>query len=410
MSAARWAVPTAVAAFAAAGLWLWRGSGPPPEPGPPAPAVLWTYEAVARGAFVASPRVAGPHLFLTAIRDRGLSPAGAVLCLDRAVHQLLWEFDDGGAMLHSFSTPAAAGGRLFVGEGMHANFDCHLYALDAATGRKLWAAPCASHVESNPQVADGKVYVGAGDEGVLCLDAASGRRLWWSEGPAHVDASPVLAGGRVYAASGVSRRVPAVAGLFALDAATGHTAWRTPTGLPAWATPALDGGALFAGLGNGRLTEKPRPPERPAGAVVCLDADTGAVRWRFDGCDAVFGAPAVDGQRVYAGSRDGGCYALDRATGAVIWRHELGSPVAAGPVWAAGRVVAVGSAGRVCGLDPETGAVAWALELPRPGGLRPRVLAAPAVADEGEGGCLIYVATELMGTASNAAVLYCLKP
>src|SRR6476469_3262890 len=108
----RIALPLVVAVAAAGvGAWLLRDRGAPPappEPTPPAPAVVGAFEAKERGAFVASPLVAGPHVYLAAVRDTGLHPTGAVLCLDRATRQLLWTFDDGGAMLHMFSTPCLA--------------------------------------------------------------------------------------------------------------------------------------------------------------------------------------------------------------------------------------------------------------------------------------------------------------
>src|SRR5262245_16698260 len=88
----------AAAAAAGVGYWLLRPTpSPPPAPPPPTPAVVWSHDAQARGAFVAAPLVAGPRVYLAAVRDTGLHPAGAVHCLDRVTQQLVWTFDDGGA-------------------------------------------------------------------------------------------------------------------------------------------------------------------------------------------------------------------------------------------------------------------------------------------------------------------------
>src|SRR5205814_1193228 len=80
---------------------------------------------------------------------------------------------------------------------------CQFYCLDAADGHKLWQFETAGHIESSPCVADGKVFFGAGDDGLYCLDAGTGSRRWHFQGPFHIDTSPAVAGGRVYAGSGV---------------------------------------------------------------------------------------------------------------------------------------------------------------------------------------------------------------
>src|SRR5262245_5044326 len=160
-------------ALAAVG-WYLR---PRPEPtAGDGPEVLWVFEQPEPGAVLSSPKLADGRLFVGAVRD-GLSPRGVVYALAADTGKVVWKFDDGGAMLHMFSSPAVADGRVFIGEGMHANPACKLYALDAATGRRLWHFPVASHVESTPTVVDGVAYFGGGDEGVFAADAATGREL-----------------------------------------------------------------------------------------------------------------------------------------------------------------------------------------------------------------------------------------
>jgi outer membrane protein assembly factor BamB len=223
-----------------------------------------------------------------------------------------------------------------------------------------------------------------------------------------VDTTPVVGDGVVFAGSGVSRRIAAEPAVFALAADTGRIRWRTPLNLPVWATPALADGVLYVGLGNGRLLENPRAPEKPRGAVVALDSINGNERWRFAECDAVFGAPAVDGQRLYVGSRDGNCYALERATGRLAWKKPCGSPVVAGPVWAGGALVVASSDGRIQGLDAVTGDVRWQFDVARHSQSQPRILAPPAAARQ-EGSELLYLPTELRTPAGSAAVLYILR-
>src|SRR5690349_16405021 len=77
----------AALAFAALALAASRyGPAPPDEPPPTAPAVRirWLWEAPERGGVVATPRLDGDRLFVSAVQDAGLSSFGAVWCLGRS--------------------------------------------------------------------------------------------------------------------------------------------------------------------------------------------------------------------------------------------------------------------------------------------------------------------------------------
>lgn len=369
--------------------------------------VVWMFEQRERGAIISTPLVSENHVYVGAIQDAGLATHGAVYCLDRTTGKQVWRFDDDGTMQHMYSTPCLADGRLTIGEGMHANFVCKLYCLDAVSGTKLWDFETAGHIESSPCVAGGKVYFGAGDDGLYCLDAASGAKRWHYRPTLHIDASPVVAGGRLYAGSGLSRRYRD-ARAFCLDAGSGAAVWELPASLPAWGSPALDGGQVFFGLGNGRLVKSVEPPERPAGAVLCVDAATGRRLWQYDVGDGVLIRPAVDARRVYFGSRDGHCYAVDRRDGRLCWKTDLGSPVVAAPALRDGRLWVVASAGRVCRLDAETGAAAWTFEVEQHTQMQPRLYSAPVAVAEGTG-YRVYFGAELKGPGGSTALLYCLR-
>src|SRR5512139_3652338 len=56
------------------------------------------------------------------------------------------------------SSPAVVGGIVYFGSQ-----DYYLYALDAATGDKLWAFKTGSFVDSSPTVSGGVVYFGSND-------------------------------------------------------------------------------------------------------------------------------------------------------------------------------------------------------------------------------------------------------
>jgi outer membrane protein assembly factor BamB len=374
--------------------------------------VVWKFQAPKAGWVASSPLVASDRVYLAAAQGGVFEKYGTLYCLDRATGKPVWTFDNDKEMKQVFSTPCLSGGRLYVGEGFHEDNGCKLYCLDAATGKKQWEFVTNSHTESSPCVAGGKVYCGAGDDGLLCLNAASGKKVWDYPG-LHVDCNPVVAGKRVYAGSGVGDTYRETC-LFCLEADTGKEVWRTGTDLPVWGSPTVAGQHLFVGLGNGNFETS---GDRPAGAVLCLDAATGYQAWRADVPDAVLNRLALDRHRVYFGSRDGNCYCLDRLNGQVRWKHDLGSPVVTAPVPARSpgssavtAVYALGSGGRACCLDPDTGTPDWTFDVAGDTKGKPKLYSSPAVVVTHEGGGerrLLYFGAGIESPLGMTALLYC---
>jgi outer membrane protein assembly factor BamB len=365
--------------------------------------VVWEFEAAEPGGFVATPWINGDAIFATALHMRGFRLAGRAYAIDPATGRKRWEFDADRTMLPTASAPVLADGRVYFGEGMHANFSCKFRCLDAASGAPLWDFDTTDHIESTPTVIDGVVYFGAGNDGLYALDARTGRRLWQSAGDLHIDASPWVGGGKVIVGSGPSRRYKTLC-VTALDARTGRRLWQTPTPLPAWGSPRVADGRVFVGLGNGRLTEGAKPPEVPAGALLCLAEDDGRVLWTVPAADAVFQQPTVAGDRVYFGSRDGHLYAVQARTGELVFKLPMGGPVIAPPAIADGFVYVVTMNGRVRSLRAEDGRERWAFDLALHTHARPLVVAAPRTV-----GGRLYLATEIQTGATSSAILYCLQ-
>ena len=106
-----------------------------------------------------------------------------------------------------------------------------------------------------------------------------------------------------------------------------------------------------------------------AGVVFALDAQTLAVRWRFEtaggagNCNNV-AAPAVIGDYVHVGTMAGYYYVLDRATGEVVSVLDCGEPILAAPVAGDGRVYFATLGARVYAVQPH-GAVCWTWDFVR---------------------------------------------
>lgn len=376
----------------------------------PTPRIVWTFEQPQSGAIISTPVVDKEHIYTAAIRDNALAPSGIVYCLDRRRGTLCWKFDDDGTMRHTISSPCLAGGRLYVGEGMHGNDVCKMYCLDADSGRKQWHFVTGGHIESSPCVADGAVFFGSGDDGLYCLDAVSGKKRWQFSGRGHIDVRPAVVAGRVFAGSGVSRLYPTTE-FFCLDAVSGQPLWRMPTELPVWGSPTVDRGQVFFGTGTGRLTQSAEPPEKPAGILYCADASTGRQCWSVRLDEALFGRPAVDGEHVYFGARDGRCYCVDRRDGQRVWQTDLGSPIVTMPALSAGRLVVAASGGPIACLDAASGQTVWTFDVAGHTQTQPQLLSSPLIVRDDEEGRhpFLYFGTELRTSVRSTAVLYCLR-
>ncbi len=376
--------------------------GPPLTTAPPR--IIWTYEAPQRGGFVAAPWVEGDTIFASAVLTQGLRLTGGVYAIDPANGVQKWAFFAGGAMRPTASAPVRSGDRVYVGEGMHANFVCNLYCLNAATGVPHWKFQTGDHIESTPTVVNDTVFFAAGNDGVYALNAITGEKQWQFSADLHIDASPFVANQRVIVGSGPSRLFKTLQ-VVALDINTGNPLWRTAVDIPAWGSPRVVRGRVYVGLGNGRMTEPVKPPETPAGALLCLDEVTGRELWKIKTADAVFQQPTVDGDRVYFGTRDGYVYVANAETGEVIHRVAIGGPIIAPPTVANGRVYVVTMTGLLKCFSTTDATEIWQFDIRSHTKMEPLVIAAPRVHDG-----KLYVAAELEGGAGRTAALYCMHP
>lgn len=343
--------------------------------------IAWKFRVPGKGSLASSPLVVEDRVFIAAAHEGAFVSYGAVYCLDRGTGEQLWAFSNKRKMKPVYSTPVLSGGKLYVGEGFHTDSACRVYCLDAEKGTKLWDFATANHTESTPVVVDGRVYVGAGDDGVYCLDAEKGTQVWNFPG-FHVDAPPRVVGGRVYAGCGVGDEFRETA-LFCLAAKDGKSVWRMSTALPVWGRPIVSGGFVYVGCGNGRVNQAAADP---AGEMLCLREKDGEVVWSKKFADGILASPVADRRHVYFGCRDGGLYALRRKDGSLAWRADMGSPVVttpavegAGEEAPAGRLYAAAFDGRLACVDSRAGKLLWERELSAVANAPVEVISSPAL-------------------------------
>ena len=170
----------------------------------------WIYTAPDNflGMFASSPVVDGDAVY-AAFSDA--LQRGTLVRLDRHTGEQKWAFyGKKPALRQMISTPCLADGKLYFGEGFHDDKDCHVFSVDAETGKEVWHFQTAGQTESSPAVAHGKVYIGAGNDGVYCLDAKSGAKIWHYPRPANArlqrfGGGMVVVGNRLYCGTGVDR-------------------------------------------------------------------------------------------------------------------------------------------------------------------------------------------------------------
>jgi len=309
----------------------------------------------------ASPVVVGDRLFVAAEN-------GNLYALDLATLKTAWLFHTEGAIA---STPAVADGRIhflsrdgvfytlsldgqllwrFRTGGEHRFAAVGGYGLDSSLGPvpdpwDLW--------QSSPLVHDGVVYFGSSDGHVRALDAATGKLLWAHDAGDPVHAPPAWAGGKIVIGTWGTR-------LLALDARTGTQLWAFQGGadrkmsvmLGITAAPSVDGDTVYAGARDG--------------FVYALDAGTGALKWKYDAAGSwVLATAAIDDRNIYFGTSDTGLFvALDKKTGKETFRAATGVWTYASPVVSGGAVIAATMTGTLEAYDTATGARTWTWRTP----------------------------------------------
>jgi outer membrane protein assembly factor BamB len=338
-------------------------------------ALVWSFPAEDKGNILSRPVVSGDLVYVTVAMNGagGDMRWGVLYGVDRARGEKRWAFTDDRQLRPVRGSPCLAGDRIYFGDGLPDSHDCSLYCLAAATGTKHWQFRTKNPIASDACVADGRVFFHAGVEGIYCLDAATGEKLWQFD-EVGSEGSPTVAGPSLYAGGSSGGHYE----VLCLDAATGHRVWRTEVALPLRSAPRCAGDLVFASLGNGTLT---RSADRPAGAVVCLEAATGRRVWQYDVSDGVLAQPVVDQTSVYFGSRDRHCYAIDLREGKARWVRDIGSPVVAAPALAGPYLLVPSSQGRLCRLRADTGDVWAAYDIAQYTRTKPWLFSSPAVAD-----------------------------
>jgi outer membrane protein assembly factor BamB len=256
-----------------------------------------------------------------------------VSAYDAATGEELWTTKDAGLPP---SDLAVADGKLYV------SFltDHVLRAYYAATGELLWEVPGPTGA---PTVVGGVVYAADQTRSLWAINAETGRKMWAAHAPGGYGFGLAVANERVYV-GGDEDNAP----VFAYNASTGALVWRTKTSGENDSTPAVANGMAYVG----------------SDIFYAFDARTGRVRWSADTGGGEVAPAAVANGNVYVGSSDSNVYAFDALTGEELWVAPTGGSITDSQATiVANGVVYVGSIDdSVYAFDAETGEQLWSYQ------------------------------------------------
>jgi outer membrane protein assembly factor BamB len=285
--------------------------------------------------------------------DEPIDPPAELTEFDAAFKvSRVWEQRIGGGteLLMLALSPAVDGGRVYAG-----TFDGRAIAVDAETGRRVWAVDTDAELSAGPSVGEGLVVFGTTDGQIVALDALEGTGRWKATLSGEVLARPAVGNGLV-----IVRTVDGY--LRALDAADGSEFWSVEQQVPRLSlrgnsAPAIVESAVIAGFDNGR--------------IAAYDLDDGDIRWEnviappsgkteLERLADVDSSIVVVGQDVYVGSYNGRVASLAAESGQVLWSQDVPSYESLGVDWTA--LYASDQTGDVVALSRSSGAILWTQE------------------------------------------------
>jgi outer membrane protein assembly factor BamB len=264
-----------------------------------------------------------------------------VVLLDRATGQVLWRTRLQGTI---HGGPLLDRDRVYA--GTEASPEGRVYALQLKDGRVLWSTRTGS-VEASLALDHDTLYAATEPGLVLRLATADGKVVWRRQLPGAVRAAPVPTPNGLAVATTADT-------LFLLDRATGAVQRRLATAGTILGGPALgpDGKDVYFGTTGGH--------------VVAVALPQLSVTWDVDAGDAVFGAPAVARDTVFALARNGTLWLIPRGNAPGARSLALDIIATAGPTPLARGILAASVSGEVVLVDAASGAIGWRAQLDGP--------------------------------------------
>jgi outer membrane protein assembly factor BamB len=287
-----------------------------------------------------------------------------VVLLDRATGQVLWKSRLKGTV---HGGPLLDGDRVYV--ATEESPEGRVYALSLRDGRQLWSTRTGG--VAAPLALAGDTLYAASDRGILFRLGTDGGKIAWRRqlsGAPRAGAVPTPAGIAVATTSDT---------LFLVAAGTGEIAQRLALPGSVLDAPALDSSRTRLYLGT------------TGGHVLAVGLPDLTVAWDVTAGDAVYGAPALARDTVFALTRDGTLWLIPRA-GVGARSVPLGIVCTAGPTPLGHGVLAGSVSGEVVLVDPASGGIIWRVQIDGPIETPPLVRDGQLVVIGGHGDIHVY--------------------
>lgn len=223
-----------------------------------------------------------------------------------------------------YGSPVVSGGLVYI-----AGYNGKIYAYNSSNINQVrWVYPREGNLKPfiGGLVADqGRLYVGCADGKVYALDAATGDKLWEFDTGDKIWATPAYYGNTIYNGSlnqTIKNDMLFIGSfdnkLYALNPADGSKKWEFAAEGAIIATPLMFDSTVYIGSLDRNL--------------YALRAADGSVKWKFTAKNWFWAEPAVWNGNIYAGCLDGYVYVLKADTGEKVAALNLKSPIASNPV------------------------------------------------------------------------------
>jgi outer membrane protein assembly factor BamB len=186
----------------------------------------------------------------------------------------------------------------------------------------------------------------------------------WQQGQEkwHVDAPVAVVGQRVLVTSSfLDREKVGDRALYCLDAKTGAVRWRVPLAVNPWGGPSVQGDTVV--VGGSTIGYDPKAIAGAKGEVAAFALADGKPKWRKEVAGGVLGCVALAGELAIATATDGKVRAFDLGTGEQRWLYDARTPFFAPPAVANGTVYAGDLKGAIHAVGLADGKGKWVLDL-----------------------------------------------
>ena len=277
--------------------------------------IIWEYKT--GGSINSTPLVSkGKVLFL--------SYDGFFYALNQSDGKLVWKFKTGGESIFNvkdyyngsfkpdfwdfyLSSAIENNGLVYFGSS-----DSNVYAIDLATGAKVWSYKTEGSIHSSPALYENSLVIGSWDSAIYCLDATTGLEQWsYTTGKdieqyiwIGIQASPSIENGIVYIGSRDAK-------FYALNIKTGDTLWTNDKFDKSWmpSSAAIYNDNIYTGSSD-------------TFSFFSINKKTGKINYTTNTKAYTFSSPAIDEVMAYIGSTNGRLYGIELNSGTIKWEFQ----------------------------------------------------------------------------------------